>query len=361
VTDAAARRWAVPAVVVLAAVGLVVAPHAAAASPHPSLPSRTPAALLAAVEQANVEHFSGTVRTVANLGLPQLPDRFSASGSGLQALLAGTHELRVWADGPDRQRVALLGDLAETDVTHNGSDIWTYSSQTNTVTHQTLSPHKTDATHAHTVDSGPPEQQLTPQAQADKALKAIDPTTTVSVDRTARVAGRPAYQLVLTPRTSKTLIRSVRIAVDAATSLPLRVQVFAIGSSKPALQTGFTRISFRRPAASLFRFTVPAGAKVSADSGPSANGNSAVVPDNSSGSAHATGEPRTVGTGWATILELPSGSVDARPTSMLNRMTTPVPEGRLLRTRLLTALITSDGRVFLGAVPAAAVEHAATA
>jgi outer membrane lipoprotein-sorting protein len=361
VTKTAGRRWAVPAVVASVAVGLVVAPHAAAASPHPSLPTRSPAALLAAVEQSNVQHFSGTVRTIANLGLPQLPDRFSASGSGLQALLAGTHQLRVWADGPDRQRVALLGDLAETDVTHNGSDIWTYSSQTSTVSHQTLPAHRPDAAHPEVAGSASPEQQLTPQAQADKALKAIDPTTIVSVDRTARVAGRAAYQLVLTPRTSKTLIRSVRIAVDAATSLPLRVEVFAVGSSKPALQTGFTRISFRRPGASMFRFTAPAGATVSPSSGSSVNGKHADAPDNGSDPTHATGKPRTVGTGWATILELPAGTVDAKTTSMVDRMTTAVPQGRLLRTRLLTALITPDGRVFVGAVPATAVEQAATA
>lgn len=352
-TKPAARRWAVSAAVAAVAVGFALAPHAAAASPHPRLPPRTPAALLAAVEQANVQHFSGTIRTVANLGLPQLPDRFGASGSGLQALLAGTHELRVWVDGADRQRLALLGDLAETDITHNGPDVWTYSSQNNTVNHQTLAPHKSGADRAKSADAARAEQ-LTPQAQADKALKAIDPTTAVTVDRTARVAGRPAYQLVLTPRSSTTLIRSVRIAVDAVTSMPLRVQIFAVGSSKPALQTGFTRISFRQPAASLFRFKTPAGATNSAGNGLSSDGKKSSSPD-------TTGKARTVGDGWSTILELPAGTVDAKTASMLDRLSTQVPQGRLLTTRLLTALITPDGRVFIGAVPAAAVEQAATA
>jgi hypothetical protein len=52
VSSAAARRWSVPAVAAVAVAGFALAPHAFAASAHPRLPSRTPAALIAAVEQS---------------------------------------------------------------------------------------------------------------------------------------------------------------------------------------------------------------------------------------------------------------------------------------------------------------------
>jgi hypothetical protein len=77
--------------------------------------------------------------------------------------------------------------------------------------------------------------------------------------------------------------------------------------------------------------------------------------------------------GWATVLEFPAGTLKPGPShpsaddtgsslaAALRHMTTPVPQGQLLTTRLLTLLITPDGRVFVGAVPAASLERAATA
>ena len=57
-------------------------------------------------------------------------------------------------------------------------------------------------------------------------LKALEPTTTVTSDSSVEVAGRPAYELVLDPNDSNTLISQVRIAIDGDTKMPLRVQVF---------------------------------------------------------------------------------------------------------------------------------------
>jgi outer membrane lipoprotein-sorting protein len=360
------RRWGVPALLAVGVAGASAAPHAFADSPSPDLPALSAAQLLAAIKASNVHAFSGTVQTVANLGLPQVPDRLVAVGSGLPALLSGAHMLRVWADGADRQRIALLGDLSETDVIHNGSDLWTYASTSNAVTHRKL-PSPADRADP-TTPARPPgadAADLTPQVQAERTLAKIDPTTTVTVEDTARVAGRPVYRLTLIPRSADTLVRSVRIAVDAATAVPLQVQIYAASSTAPAWQTGFTHVAFSAPSSKVFDFTPPAHATVTDSASPSP----AARPDT------ATDEhlhPTTTGQGWASILVLPPGSIDAVPlgadgpsarrdgnTSMLDRLTTSVPEGRLLTTRLFSALITPDGRVFLGAVPPAAVRQAA--
>ena len=93
-------------------------------------------------------------------------------------------------------------------------------------------------------------------------LKAVGTSTRVSVDRTATVAGQAAYQLVLSPRSSGSLVGRVNIAIDASNNVPLRVQVFARGASAPAFQVGYTAVSFVRPAAANFTFAPPAGAKV---------------------------------------------------------------------------------------------------
>ena len=75
----------------------------------------------------------------------------------------------------------------------------------------------------------------------------IDPTTKVTVDGTASVAGRSAYELVLAPRDTRSLVGDVRIAVDSKTSVPLRVQVHAAGATgRPAFETTFTSRELRQ-------------------------------------------------------------------------------------------------------------------
>ena len=77
---------------------------------------------------------------------------------------------------------------------------------------------------------------------------------TVAVDGTAEVAGRAAYQLVLTPLpTERTLLREVRVAVDAETRQPLQLTVLAQGSGEPALQVGFSETTARRQVSDHWR------------------------------------------------------------------------------------------------------------
>ena len=179
--------------------------------------------------------------------------------------MTGSNTMNVWYAGKNQQRFALLGQLSEDDLIHNGTDLWSYDSSTRTVTHKTLPPDATDNVGSALASAAP---ALDPQAAAEKALAAIDPTTGVVVDRTARVAGRAAYQLQLTPKDTRSLIGSVQIAVDAATSVPLRVQIFAKGATSPAFEVGFTSVSFNVPNASIFEFVPPAGASVEENADP---------------------------------------------------------------------------------------------
>jgi hypothetical protein len=105
-------------------------------------------------------------------------------------LLTGSHTARVWYSGDDKFRIALVGNLAETDLIRNGEDAWLWTSGANTAQHLRI-PANADARATRV------EESIAPQAAAAQALAAIDPTTEVSVDGTARVAGRAAYELVL--------------------------------------------------------------------------------------------------------------------------------------------------------------------
>ena len=377
-------RWALPAGVAAAiAVASLTAGTAASGAAEPNLPVRTAAQLLASVETAQPRGFSGTIVETANLGLPQLPQIGDPSGGdaslSISNLIAGAHTLRIWYAGPTQQRLALLGRLSESDVVHQGTDLWTYTSTNRRVTHTTLP--KPD------VDTSPAEHLsgLTPQQAADKALQAIDPTTAVQVDRTARVAGRAAYQLLLVPKDTRSLIGSVRIAVDAHTWMPLRVQVFARGANSPAIQVGFTDVSFTVPDASVFHFVPPAGSTIVqgsplSDLGNGGPGPADLVPGRHHGNQPAPGQPKqappaappaanssahskVLGSGWTTVIEtkMLGQSTSSGPSfgDLLNRIATPVKGGRLVTSALLSVFIADDGEVFAGPVSPAAIQQVA--
>jgi outer membrane lipoprotein-sorting protein len=346
--------WSAPVLTAAVLGGAALLPTTASASAHPHLPVRTPAELLAAVQTADVSTLSGTIVETARLGLPSLPGAGDAAALSWQTLVAGTHSARVWLDGPDKQRLALLGQLSESDIIHNGRDAWTYTSSTRKVGHTVLPAEKPAA-------AEPKKQDLTtytPQGAAAEALKAIDPSTVVTVDPTARVAGRAAYTLVLTPRDSRSTVRKVAIAIDATKNVPLRVQVFGAAAT-PAFETAFTDISYKTPAASVFAFTAPKGATVTNDLlGTTATPSRTMKPDHVI--AGKKPEATTVGTGWTTVAVLPAGSNPLGSDRMLDKLTTTLPNGdKLLRTALLNALITKDGRVLVGAVSPAVLEQAA--
>jgi outer membrane lipoprotein-sorting protein len=389
-------RFAVPGAAAVATVLATALPQTASGSEHPSLPTRTAAQLLAAVERATLPSFTGTTVETARLGLPSLPAgslRGAAGGSQsrvqqMVTLLTGSHTAHLAYAGPDQQRAAIfLDDLSEIDVVHNGKDLWTYSSQGNAVTHTTLTDDGKEGADAHGAhpDATVP---LDPTKAAEQALAKIDPSTAVTVDPTARVAGRSAYQLVLTPRDARSLVGSVRVAIDAATSMPLRVQIWPRGgATKSAFEVGFTSLTLRTPSASTFAFTAPPGATVDQGSNPLAGGaekGARLAGTDASSSPSATAAPdaaRTIGKDWLSILtgtmatpapkaatstttgKLPDGGEraarDQGVSGTLDQLGTVVPGGRLITTALVTILLTDDGRYYVGAVDPAYLQQVA--
>ncbi len=373
-------RWSVPFVAVAAiAIGVGIVTTSAGAAP--ALPARSAADLLAALDKASTQSFSGTVVETARLGIPDLPGSGSSSSLSLEALVTGSHTARVWYGSPSQVRVALVGNLSESDVIRNGTDLWIWSSSDNTAEHRVLKDDSLAAAGEATV------LPVDPRTAAADALAAIDPTTKVSVDGTSEVAGRPAYELVLSPRSSDSLIGQVRLALDRTTSVPLRVQVFAKGGTQPAFETGFTSVQFQAPDRSVFVFTPPPGAKINPSGAtrltkPALAGSTSTalgrVKQSSKAAAAAQGqpgssEPTVIGSGWTAVIRtdgVTSGVLDQAGTSSggpalgaLLRATTTVTgsfgTAQLLRTPLLSVLLLPDGRVFAGAVEPSLLESIA--
>jgi outer membrane lipoprotein-sorting protein len=354
-------RLAAPFVVAgLIAAGAVAPTLRAAATPK--LPAITPEHLIVKILDEKVSDLSATLQWQAQLGLPSLSGLATGAGQDVStssafdptALLSGSHSFRIWIDGSKRQRIAAPGSLSETDVIHNGNQAWLYDSSTNHVTHY-IFPTGSQAGSS----ASQPVDGVNVTTLADTLLRQLGAGgTDISVGRPVKVAGRAAYVLRLAPdRANKANVGStasaVTIAVDARTGLPLRVSLYAEGQAKPALQVGYSSISYGTPGAS--NFVAPKGQTITTEvvAAPTAKG----MP-----TENGTHGSASIGQDWGTIGNFSTGAL-SEDAGELDTVTTVVSgswgSGRLLQSTLVNALFLDNGRVLVGAVTPAALETAA--
>jgi outer membrane lipoprotein-sorting protein len=371
-----ALRWIVPVAAAVAVIGGGAAVGTLAAVAEPSLPERSAAQLLVDLQTAKLDGLSGTVVQRSDLGLPERLTTLSGlAGGGLGSLLAGSNTVRVWYNGPQQARVALLGTLGETDVVRNGKDVWVWRSQGNTADHYKLD--ADDEKHGALPETAATILPSTPQDAAEQALKAVEPTTEVTTGRNARVAGRDAYELIVAPRDKASLIGQVRLAIDAKEHLPLRVEVYPTGVDEPAFKVEFTQISFAKPDAERFTFNPPPGVKVeekSDDAGKTdgAGDKAKHLPEGAPGKHDEIADEgmAVVGEGWTGVLvaRVSDGNPEAEARKEagkepgqdlaqglellgdLPKVSGAWGSGRVLESKLFTALLTDDGRALVGAV-----------
>jgi outer membrane lipoprotein-sorting protein len=269
--------------------------------------------------------------------------------------------------------VAILAPNAETTVVRDGTEAWVWSSAEATADRYELPDGEAGMALPRELPEGV-TLPSTPQEAAALALSTIDPTTEVTTSGVARVAGRDAYELVLTPRDEGTLVQRVTLAIDAETRVPLRVQVFSTKQAAPAVQVGFTSVDFGTPDASLFDFTPPPGATVTDHDLGEGKGQSASS-DAPAAEDAGPAEPTVVGEGWTAVAvgALPVGGLadlaeqgsspegddgrgDPAATALALLQAMPATSGswgtgRVLAGTLFSVIVTDDGRFAVGAVP----------
>jgi outer membrane lipoprotein-sorting protein len=367
-----AMRWLPAVVLPVVVVGAAIAVPAFAEAP-PSLPEMSAEQVLTMIADSTDATYSGTVEQSSNFGLPDISALTQGGGSDASGmstaleLLTGSHTARVYIGGDDRSRVQVMDTLAERDIVRNGDDVWFYDSDAKEATHVTLSDlgdHGGSGADSTDVPS-------TPAEMADTLLEGLDSSTTVTVSDTARVAGRAAYTLTLTPKSDTTLVESVALSVDSETGLPLAVKVVAADQEAPAFSVAFSDISFATPDASLFEFTPPETATVTEK-----NVTPSDLPEDNPDLADVP-EPSVVGEGWNSVVILPadlaaegvrgdesgadeSGADAPEADALLGQLTTEVAEGRAFQTSLVSVLFATDGRILIGAVPIEQLQAAAT-
>src|SRR3954470_2427325 len=212
----AGGRWAVCA----AAVAVLVAlPFAVRYAPVP-VPESAPAALLARMQSSWSEPYQGYAESTGALALPttdQLDD--------VSTLLSGRTQMRVWWQSATEWRSDTITPAGErsTRTTAAGSVVWDY--EDNRV-----------VTGAPEVDGSvrlPRDTDTLPPQLAARMLSEATPAEVGDLPA-RRVAGRPAEGLTLRPSDPLSSVGRVDVWADAASGIPVLVEVFGRTGDLPA-------------------------------------------------------------------------------------------------------------------------------
>jgi outer membrane lipoprotein-sorting protein len=399
------KRWA-PAALVATAItaGTIALPMQANAV---DLPDLTPQQVMLLMD-SEIQGFSGVIVKTSELGLPplqmssmmnedmikemeeKLPEGFEDFVPSLieqnaitQAveLIAGTHKIRVYASA-EGARVQVLDTMSQRDVVINKNEFWFYDSRKATaitgainyeVDQAELDAAKTEAQAKLQEYAAQIQLDISnPEAVANYLMEQIGESTSVSVGKDHRVAGRTAYQLIAQPNANNSLIESVIVSVDSETGMALDVKVYSKEQEAPAFEVGFESISFDVPSASMFSFTPPAGtiietlevpAELEADLTDLGEQQKATLKADLEAKYGEAPKTEIIGEGWESVMYL--SAIPAQvPMELLENelfadLMTTVAGGKVFSTPVMNILITDSGKVYAGAVTIAFLQEVA--
>ncbi|WP_432824229.1 hypothetical protein [Dactylosporangium sp. CA-092794] len=325
----ARRRWAVVAAGIAA---LVAVPLVAAFAPV-TAPRVAPAVLRERILAAARGAYQGYAESRGSLVLPDLPQLGDLSG-----LLGGSTSMRVWRAGPAAWRVAVLDPAGERDWfrTAGGTYTWDYGRNlwTETVGDPALRP--------------PQPSDLVPPELARRLIADAGPGAALRALPARRVAGIAAAGLRVTPADPDTTIGRLDVWADPRTGLPLLVDVAG------AFTTRFLEVSAAPPggdvlvpqAAGSAGFTSTTQSEVTAALNTVARAN---LPGALAGRPRAPSPVSAVavyGTGLSrfVVVAVPGRLGERTVSALRDAGGTPVAGGYLLRSAVLTVVVTRPGR-----------------
>jgi outer membrane lipoprotein-sorting protein len=189
---------------------------------------------------------------------------FGGKGSGDLTALLSAGSGRIWVqDG--QARFEIQGAIGDTTIVADSTSVWVYTYTSNTATEYVLPAGATGTEEGTGEGPGTQSPQTAvadPVAAIDALIQNLAPDATLAVSDQVNVAGRSCYILSLVPKATNTIFGSVQVAVDGETYLPLKIDVYAKGTTEPVLTAGFTSVSYSELADSTFAFTPPPNAKV---------------------------------------------------------------------------------------------------
>jgi outer membrane lipoprotein-sorting protein len=246
----------VAAAVIVLAGGAAIAVAAGGGSGPTPPPKPLAQALHDAVTAAEPSGITARIKFTNNL----FPSGALVGAAG-SALMSGASG-RLWLNSTGG-RLELQSDAGDVQVVWNDTKLTVYDASSNT---------------AYTVDL---PQQAASGTTTTHAAPSIDDISNfltelakhwnVTDAQPSNVANEPAYTVDVSPSHDGGLLGSAELAWDASQGVPLKVAIFAQGSSTPALALEATRISFGAVPDSDVDVAPPAGATV-VDLSTQANG-----------------------------------------------------------------------------------------
>ena len=238
------RRWG--AVIVLTAV-LLSLPALVGAIPASSS-SVSAATLLARIESSGRVSYSGYAESVGGLDLP-----VTGEFGPIVDLFSGVTQLRAWYRGPSEWRVDTVAAFGESDEHQTADGLWSWSYESNTAI----------------LDTGPEEPRarlprdddLIPPALARRVLSGIDASAVTRIG-VERIAGHDTAGIRMRPLESQSTIDHVDVWALPDSGLPLRVTIYAKGSTLSVLSSSMLDVSTAVPSAQTIAFAPPPGAHV---------------------------------------------------------------------------------------------------
>ncbi len=176
-----------------------------------------------------------------------------ASIQGRTPLLTGATG-RVWLSNDGHARLELQSNRGDTQILYDGQTVSYYDSSSGTEYRLALpaSHSKTSATDQH---KGAPTV-----ASIQKTLSNLMSHANVSGAIPSDVAGRPTYQVRISPQHDGGLLGAAELEWDSLRGAPLRLAVYAANRTDPVLELKATKVSYGSvPAAA---FTLPKARKV---------------------------------------------------------------------------------------------------
>jgi hypothetical protein len=221
-------RWGV----VFAAVAVLGCLPALASALPVSVPDISAAQLEQRILSSQTMSFAGYAESDATFGLPPL-----TAFSSVTPLLDGVTRMRVWQASPSHWRVDTLSDAGEDDTYQVGREEYTWDSGEQLLT----------AILGAQPVRLPRAADLVPSALAVRIIQEVGPDARLSLLPPQRVAGQSAAGLAITPASPESTIGRVDIWAAPGTGLPLQVDVFGHGSTRPALETQFLEVGAWQP------------------------------------------------------------------------------------------------------------------
>lgn len=175
----------------------------------------------------------------------------SLVGANLSALMSGATG-RLWLTNDGRGRLELQSDAGDAQVMWDKDALTIYDASSNTVYKVKLPSSSTQSS-----DNG----QAPSLEEINSFLAKLGAEADISPATPTNVAGRPAYSAKISPKHDGGLLGYAQLAWDADHGVPLRIGVYAQGSSSPVLELAATNITYGSVPAADVTITPPAGVK----------------------------------------------------------------------------------------------------